>query len=130
MNKEALEKQRARRKADGNAATHKYEKTQNGFLMRVYRNMKSRVTGIQKLKAHLYVGLPIISKEEFYAWSKINLQFLSLFKQWEASGYSRLLTPSIDRIDSSKGYEIENMRGLTHSENSKEGALSKKRKLS
>ena len=130
MNREELEKQRARRKANGNAATHKYEKTQGGFLMRVYRNMKSRVTGVQKLKAHLYVGLPIISKEEFYAWSKINLQFLSLFKQWEKSGYSRLLTPSIDRIDSSKGYEIENIRWLTHSENSKEGALSKKRKLS
>lgn len=122
--------QRKRRKANNNAATHKYEKTVNGFLMRVYRNMKSRVTGVQKLKAHIYLGLPILPKEDFYVWSKNNLEFIVLFKIWQDIGYDRLFTPSIDRIDSSKGYEIGNIRWLTHSQNSREGAVSKKRQLS
>jgi len=41
---------------NGNAITHKYEKTKNGFLMRVYRNMRSRIAGVQKEKFHLYAG--------------------------------------------------------------------------
>jgi hypothetical protein len=33
----------------------KYEKTPKGYLMRTYRNMKSRVLGIQHKKAHIYI---------------------------------------------------------------------------
>lgn len=33
--------------------------------MRVYRNMKSRVEGIQKLKSHLYEGKEILDKQSF-----------------------------------------------------------------
>lgn len=57
------------RKRTGNRATHKYEKTVKGFLMRKYRNMQSRVTGVQKLKAHLYRGKDLLSREEFYDWA-------------------------------------------------------------
>jgi hypothetical protein len=127
MTEEALKRQRKRRKEDGNAATHKYEKTINGFLMRTYRNMLSRVTGIQHKKAHLYLGLSILTKDEFYSWAKRDEAFNELFSIWTKSEYNRLLTPSIDRIDSTKGYELDNIRWLTNSENSKGGALSKRR---
>ncbi len=64
-----LEQQRIRRKKDGNKNTKKYEKTHKGFLMRLYRNMQSRVTGVQKLKYHLYEGLTILPRKEFYEWA-------------------------------------------------------------
>lgn len=121
----ALARQRERRKADGNAATRKYEKTVNGFLVRAYRNMKSRISGVQKVKHHLYDGKTLLSKEDFYTWAKASSEFQALFTAWEASDYDRKLTPSVDRIDSSQGYELGNMEWVTHSENSRRGAKSR-----
>ena len=111
--------QREYRKTRCNWDTKVYEKTINGFLMRTYRNMKSRVTGVQKLKAHLYLGKELLDKQEFYNWSKNNQDFLKLFADWSNNSYNRKLSPAIDRIDSSKGYTLTNMRWLTHSENSR-----------
>jgi hypothetical protein len=118
-------RQRERRKANGNKTTKKYEKTVNGFLMRAYRNMKSRVNGIQKLKSHLYKGLFLLDKEVFYVWAREDNNFNGLYWEWVNSGYNKKLTPSIDRIDSDKGYSLDNMRWVTHSDNSKFGAISK-----
>ena len=116
------QKQREYRQRTGNAATKRYEKTQKGFLMRCYRNMQSRVSGVQKAKQHLYGGKELLSREEFYNWAFNNLQFFVLFCNWENSGYDRKLTPSVDRIDSSKGYSPDNMEWVTHSENSRRGS--------
>lgn len=117
--------QRKYRKENGNQSTNKYEKTVDGFLVRKYRNMLSRVTGIQKLKAHLYKGKTLLDKEVFYEWSKQNKTFKKLFKEWEKSLYNRKLCPSVDRIDSSKGYTLENMEWVTHSENSRRGSINR-----
>lgn len=122
---ELLEKQRQRRKETGNAVTKKYERTKKGKLMRTYRNMQSRVTGILKKKAHLYGGKDILSRSDFYDWSLSQDDFHRLYDNWVASGYKIALSPSIDRIDSSLGYVQGNMRWLTHSENS---SLSSRRK--
>lgn len=100
-----------------------YERTKPGKLMRTYRNMKSRVDGTQKSKSHLYLGLPILAKEEFYQWSLENPEFNSLFDAWVASGYERKLSPSIDRIETSDGYVLPNIQWLTFSENSRRGTL-------
>jgi hypothetical protein len=121
------EKQRSYRKNNGNAATKKYEKTVNGFLMRVYRNMKSRVEGVQKSKYHLYHGKPLaITKEEFYTWSKMNWDFIRLWDTYESSGYEQKLAPSVDRIDSTLGYEFGNIEWVTHSINSSRGSKSRR----
>lgn len=122
---ERLINQRERRKLNGNSDTKKYEKTVNGFLMRTYRNMQSRVEGVQHLKQHLYLGKELLSRELFYAFSKSNQQFLELFSTWEQSGYERKLTPSIDRKFSNQGYTLENIQWITHSENSRKGAISR-----
>lgn len=103
---------------------YKYEKTKKGFLVRLYRNMKSRILGIQKKKAHLYKGKDILSKEDFYQWADSSKDFHSLFLTWEENSYHRKLTPTVDRIDSHGGYLVSNMRWLTHSENSRLGSLS------
>lgn len=113
-----LEKQRQHRKKTGNAITKKYERTKKGKLMRTYRNMQSRVTGILKKKRHLYDGKGIITRDEFYDWSLSQSEFHRLYDEWVASGYQHRLSPSIDRIDTDLGYVPGNMRWLTHSENS------------
>lgn len=102
-----------------------YEKKPDGFIMRLYRNMKSRIEGIQKKKHHLYKGKSLLSKEDFYQWAKDNKAFIELFKAYVDSGFDRKLAPSVDRIDSSVGYEIGNIEFVTHSENSRRGGKSK-----
>lgn len=123
---EKNERQRKLRELNNNLHTKKYEKTKSGFMMRTYRNMKSRCTGIQHKKAHLYLGKELLCKEDFYSWTKTDKSFNELFEYWERNGYDRKLTPSIDRIDSSIGYVMGNIRWITHSENSR--LSNKKRK--
>lgn len=122
---EYLERQREYRKNNGNAVTKKYEKTKKGKLMRCYRNMESRVAGIQWRKKHLYEGKELLSREEFYQWAINSPDFHSLFDAWESSGYDRKLAPSVDRVDSKRGYTVDNMEWVTHSENSRRGGRSR-----
>jgi len=126
MNKheERLKYQREYRKRTQNAATKKYEKTPKGFLMRKYRNMMSRVRGIQKKKAHLYLGLELLDRETFYNWAMLNEDFWMLYNAWVKSGYDRKLCPTVNRIDSRIGYVLDNMEWITHSENSRLGSIS------
>lgn len=95
-----------------------YERTPKGYLMRSYRNMQSRVLGIQKREAKFYLGLPLLPREEFYHWSLNNSPFLALHAAWLASGRDRRLSPSVDRLDVFSGYTLDNMQWITHSENS------------
>jgi hypothetical protein len=96
----------------------KYErKSKQGFLMRAYRNMQSRVTGVQSRKHHLYVGKELLPRAEFYAWSLADPDFNRLFDAWLAAGHPRRTCPSIDREDSALGYAFGNIRWITFSEN-------------
>ena len=123
------ERQRELRRLNNNAYTKKYEKTPRGFLMRLYRNMQSRVTGVQVKKRHLYHGKELLSREDFYTWALHGneKQFFNMFEEYENSGYDRKLAPTVDRINSAKGYTLDNMRWLTHSENSILGGLHRKK---
>jgi|TARA_R110000744_G_scaffold162672_1_gene279320 hypothetical protein len=118
-------KQREYREKNKNLHTKQYEKTEKGFLMRLYRNMESRVTGVQSKKAHLYKDLDILERSAFYDWATDREEFHALFRLWIDSSYERKLTPSVDRVDSSKGYSLDNMEWVTHSENSRRGAVSR-----
>ena len=83
----------------------------------MYRNMISRVNGVQKKYLHLYEGLDILPKEQFYEFALNDSEFHRLFKEWEDSLYQRRLCPSIDRIDTKLGYVLGNIQFLTMSEN-------------
>lgn len=126
MTFDRLANQRAKRKANGNADTIKYERTKHGKLMRTYRNMKSRIEGVQWQKAHLYVGKYLMPKDEFYAWAVMNPDFHRLYAAWVESGYDRKLAPSVDRVDSGVGYRAWNMQWVTHSENSRRGSVARR----
>lgn len=123
------EQQKIYRIENNNKWTKDYEKTINGFLMRTYRNMKSRILGIQYKKAHLYNNLEILDKKSFYEWSINDIEFNKLYHNWINSNYDRKLTPSIDRINTKKGYLLNNIRWLTHSENSRLGSLARFKKV-
>lgn len=105
------------RQKNGFRSIKKYEKTKKGFLVRMYRNMKSRIEGIQKRHFHLYAGKDLISKDEFYQFALNNKSFHELFAIWEQNNYARRLAPSIDRIDSKFGYSLDNIQFITFSEN-------------
>ena len=125
---ERLVWQKAYRQRTQNMCTKTYEKTIKGFLMRLYRNMKSRITGVQRQKAHLYKNKPLLDKDTFYDWATASPVFYSLFGEYKHSGFKRALAPSVDRVDSSRGYELDNMEWVTMSENSKRGNKSKHQK--
>ena len=118
-------KQRAYRHKNKDVVSKRYEKTLNGYRMRMYRNMLSRIKGIQYKKAHLYVGKELLSKEDFYNCIDNNDDYIRIFKEYERLGYPMKFAPSIDRIDPSIGYVLSNMRIITHSENSRLGSISK-----
>lgn len=127
MTEQQLIRQRLYRKRTGNIVTRRYEKTPKGYIMRMYRNMKSRVTGVQKKKAHLYKNLYLLPKEDFYNWITNNPKFLELYNEYKAKNYSRKLAPSVDRVNSAIGYEIHNMEIVTHGENSRRGSINRQR---
>lgn len=101
-------------------------KSISGFLSVAYFSMKCRVKGTTPKYKRLYRNLSIISKEEFFAWSKSSTEFLRLFKTWSACGWPTRLSPSVNRIDSSKGYTLDNIEWITHSQNSGLSAVTKK----
>lgn len=94
--------------------------------MRVYRNMLSRVLGVQKREAQYYQGLPLLPKNVFYMWASGDSEFQQLWDEWQRSGLNRKLTPSIDRLDATQGYVLDNMQWLTNSRNS--GKISPERR--
>lgn len=97
----------------------KYNKTPKGYLVRTYRNMKSRVSGVYKRSMWIYYGKEILDKNVFYDWSLNDKEFNRLYEEWVKCNYDTKLSPSVDRIDPDGGYTLENIRWLTQSENSK-----------
>jgi hypothetical protein len=85
--------------------------------------MKGRVNGEKWYNGvHLWAGKEILDKNTFYEWAINNQDFHRLFESWEDSGYQRNLCPSVDRLDSSKGYILGNMEFVTFLENATRGA--------
>lgn len=111
------------RKNVNDKCTKEYEKTYKGYLVRMYRNMKSRVMGVQKEKCHLYKGKEILPKDIFYEWALNNPNYKVLFDNYKDNGYNQKLAPSVDRINSSLGYTLGNIEFVTHSENSRRSSI-------
>lgn len=113
-----------RNKAMLDAKVRAYERTPKGFLMRKYRNMKSRVLGIND-KSGRYTGKSILPKAAFYEWALGSDEFHRLWAAYVAAGFDRELAPSVDRVDSSRGYDLDNIRWITTHANSMGGIESR-----
>lgn len=63
---------------------------------------------------------PVYSRHQFVKFGLGFEIYHKLFDEWAASGFDRLLAPSFDRKDDSKGYSFENFnKWMTWEENAK-----------
>jgi len=104
-----------------------WNRTTKGYLSNIYSGMRSRVRNPKSDKHYLYKGLKLLTREEFCRWANNCPSFSRLHREWTESGFERRLSPSVDRIDSTRGYVLGNIQWITQSENSSLGALSDKR---
>ena len=83
-----------------------------------YKGIVNRCTGGHKNRTYHVEGMPYLSWEEYQNWWTKNLiHFNHCYSIWVGSDYKNKFAPSIDRIDSKKGYTPENMQWLTFSIN-------------
>lgn len=59
---------------------------------------------------------PDYTQNELYDWA-CEQGLLSMVAVWAAAGYDKQLTPSIDRLDTTHGYTLGNIRLVTWKEN-------------
>lgn len=90
-------------------------------MQKTYYNMKMRTLG-KGLYESGAKGKPILTFEEFWNFYQETKDiYETMYKNWLDSGEDHCLSPSIDRIESDKGYEIGNLQWLTHAVNSAKG---------
>lgn len=63
--------------------------------------------------------------EELHEFSQCK-RFDRLFSEWECSGHQLQLRPTIDRISSKRGYDLENIHWMTWAENRFKEALDRR----
>lgn len=114
--KEAYSKRRSQRR------------TAYGFLVNSYFNLVGRCTGKHKSTAHVYKGLPFLSKEDFFNWSLKDENYNRLIVEYSLSGFKRAKAPSIDRIIANKGYVLGNIRWIAQSQNAMLGNINRCRR--
>ena len=88
---------------------NKYSITEHGVVRIIYKTQKRS----QKLRGH---GLLPYTKEELSNWLYEN-NFKELYDKWISKGCPKNLKPSVDRLDSLKGYSFDNIRLVTWEDN-------------
>lgn len=81
-----------------------YSRTENGWLSDVYKSQKctSRRRGHKQ---------PKYTKEELRLWVENQKHiFIKLMEEWADSDFSKWKKPSVDRLDDTKGYSLDNIR--------------------
>lgn len=87
------------------------------YLGTCYSEMSRRVKTYDPLRPN-YFGKGKCSKEEFINAFVNNEQFLNIYKEWQTNNFQRKYAPSIDRIDNSKGYTLDNLQFIPQRINS------------
>jgi len=98
--------------------SHRQRATINTFLSSLHRGMKRRVEGKNSHNRGNWKGKPLLPRDIFMTWAKNHPDFLSLYKRYIMNKFDRKLAPSINRIDSNKGYTLDNIEWMTSSQNS------------
>jgi len=97
-----------------NEQTRSYRRTKNGLITAIFGSQKYR-TKIKNFKKVEY------TLEDLKDWIFAQEEFCVLYNNWKASGYTKMLAPSVDRIDDYKGYSLDNIQLVTWQENFDKG---------
>jgi len=84
--------------------TRRYRKTRKGVLTNSYNHQKER----RKVEYSL---------KEFQEKFMDNKRFIRLHKEWLKSGCKKEMKPTVDRMNCTKGYTLNNIQILTWAEN-------------
>jgi hypothetical protein len=95
-----------------------YYKTRRGRIAHIHKSQKHGA----KVRGHV---APSYSADELEIWAQAN-GFEVLYVAWEASGFSKELAPSTDRLDNSKSYAFSNLRLVTWKENREKSYVDRK----
>ena len=90
------------------------ERSVHGLIGKLYRHQR----GHSKERGH---EMPTYTNDELRAWIIAKEEFKPMYMVWVASGYTRSLRPSIDRLRNAEGYSFGNIRLVTFLENMKAG---------
>lgn len=86
-----------------------YGRTPKGRLSFIFASQR----GSSKERGH---PEPTYSRKELYEWAYQN-GYEDLHTSWADSGFQKDLAPSVDRLDDSRGYSMDNIRLVTWKEN-------------
>jgi len=62
-----------------------------------------------------------VSRQELIHLACNSVVYWKLYEEWVNSGYQHRNTPSVDRIDNTRGYHIDNIQFLTQAQNAVKG---------
>lgn len=100
----------------------RYRHSPKRIMYNRWYSIKRRCTPGTSTYRTSYEGRLKITKEEWDKFCKENIDsFMSIYNNWVSNNFSRKFSPSIDRIDNNKGYELCNLQWITQSENSIKG---------
>jgi hypothetical protein len=108
------------------AYLREYRRTPQGRIVQAYTDMRRRISG-KKHNSKYYPSSDLLTKSEFYAWARGSNAFAQLYGDWAAEGFPPALTPSIDRVDSEKGYALSNIQWLTVEANTRRANAKRRR---
>ena len=95
-----------------------YRRSLKGQLVRKYLSMRKR--SLDPSRPNIPIA-HLCSREEFYDFAMKSKKYRELHANWVVSGFEFSLIPTVDRIDNSKGYLIDNIQFITQSENIAKG---------
>ena len=97
------------------------ETSKSVFIRLHYKHMLQSVRGQQTNRPNMQ-GRDICTREEFLDFSLNDLMFNSLYATWQQAGCpTYTVVPSIDRINNSGSYTLDNIQWLTYIQNVKKG---------
>jgi hypothetical protein len=95
-----------------------YYRSLNGLLRNIYSSQKSH-----SLKRKQ--SLPDYTSDEFVLWANTE-DYKLIHKKWVESDYSKLQSPSFDRINDNNPYTFNNLQLTTWKENKLKGEYNRK----
>lgn len=102
---------------------HKNKKSAQASMKKWRRDFEGK-------KSALYMGVRnrakkfnrgfTFSREEFFKFLETS-NYSNLYTVWAKNGFKLKESPTVDRIDNDRGYHLNNIQIITHSQNSSKG---------